>query len=115
MSKQTFNEKIANCIPLVDIPSWVFAGTIAGFLVTGFIICTIGTLMDLSWITFCAGLMSIAISVIVGLIAWLYWWLVPRKSGVIMPALSGAGLILALMSFFSAAMLSAELYVWFTF
>lgn len=99
----------------IDIPVVAFIGTALGFYIVGFIQTTLGALFDagegvlFSWKSITAGMICIVLSVVVLIIAYLYWTLIPKRLGVVYPAITGFGTIIALMALFSSAMLGAEI------
>ncbi len=98
-----------------DIPMLLFIGFGLGWLILGLLYMTIGAFFEAgtdeiwSWKAICSGLISIGISIIVGLIATLYWRLVPRKSGTIFPRMNGFGLIFMAIAILAGCMISVEL------
>lgn len=98
-----------------DIPMLLFIGFGLGWLVPGLLYLTIGAFCEASsdeiwsWRAICSGLISIGISIIVGLIATIYWRLVPRKSGVLFPRMNGFGLIFMTIAILAGCMISIEL------
>lgn len=99
----------------MDIPVVTFIGLSAGFFVVGLIQSTIGSIFDsgeneiFSTSAILAGVLCIAISVAILGLACAYWRLIPKRFGVVYPALTGFGSILALMALLSGAMLASEL------
>ena len=100
----------------VDIPSMMFAGFAFGFLFDGVLTGTIGTLIEAFdgykewWQSLTASLGLIIISAGICGIGFLYWWLVPRKIGVLYPALTGFGCLFAFLSFLSALVIGIMFY-----
>lgn len=101
----------------VDIPSLMFAGFAFGFLFDGVFAGTIGTLIKAFdgykewWSSLVASLEVIAIGVGICGIGFLYWWFVPRRVGVLNPALTGFGALFAFLSFLSALVIGINLYM----
>lgn len=101
----------------VDIPSMMFAGFAFGFLFDGVLIGTIGTLIEAFdgykewWHSLVASLEVIAIGVGICGIGFLYWWFVPRRVGVLNPALTGFGGLFAFLSFLSAIVIGINFYM----
>jgi len=101
----------------VDIPSMMFAGFAFGFLFDGVLTGTIGTLIEAFdgykdwWRSFAASLGLIVISAGICGIGFLYWWLVPHKTGVLNPALTGFGCLFAFLSFLSALVIGVNFYM----
>lgn len=112
-SKQ--NTDLYHYLEHTDIPMLLFIGFSLGWLIVGLLYITIGAFFEAvtneiwSWKAICSGFISIGVSVIVGIIAALYWWLVPRKSGIIFPRMNGFGLILMVIAVFAGSMASIEL------
>lgn len=100
----------------IDIPSMMFAGFAFGFLFDGIFSGTIGTLGEAFngykewWHSLVASLEVIAIGVGICGIGFLYWWLVPRRVGVLNPALTGFGCLFAFLSFLSAIVIGTLFY-----
>lgn len=100
----------------IDIPSMMFAGFAFGFLFDGVLVGTIGTLVEAFerykewWHSLVASLEVIAIGVGICGIGFLYWWLVPRRVGVLNPALTGFGCLFAFLSFLSALVIGVQFY-----
>lgn len=101
----------------IDIPSMMFAGFAFGFLFDGVFLGTIGTLGEAFdgykewWHSLVASLEVIAIGVGISGIGFLYWWLVPRRVGVLNPALTGFGCLFAFLSFLSAMVIGIIFYM----
>ncbi len=100
----------------IDIPSMMFAGFAFGFLFGGMLLGTIGSLVEAFdgykewWHSLVASLEVIAIGVGICGIGFLYWWLVPRRVGVLNPALTGFGCLFAFLSFLSASVIGINVY-----
>lgn len=113
MKRKSLDKIIIEQLPFVDIPLLMFIGAAAGFLIIGTLYTTLAVFAGTDYTpwtcTLLTGLMDIAISACIGGIAWIYWKLVLRKSGVVLPALSGFGLILGLVSLLSAITLGAQI------
>lgn len=115
MRKKSLDQRIMEYLPFIDMPLLMLIGAAAGFLLMGTIMSAFAVFAGSDhtpwtrWLL--AGLINIGLSVCVDGIAWIYWKLVLRKSGVIWPELSGFGLLLALMSLFSAAILGAQIII----
>lgn len=102
------NEKILDKIPeTIDTPLIVMTGAIFGALVAAVVSGTIGALAEapegsvwdwksLVWSGACFGI-ALAITAI----AHIYWKLVPKRNGVMLPALNGFALLPALCAFMS--------------
>lgn len=96
-----------------DIPMLMLIGWGVGFLIIGILWVFLGTFMEAgdgeiwSFKAFFSGILVIGISVCVGLIAKIYWHFSQRKSGTLYPKLNGFGLILAIISAFSGAILGS--------
>ena len=100
-----------------DLPTLMFAGFAFGFLFNGILVGTIGTLIEAFdgykewWRSLVASLGVIAIGVGICGIGFLYWWLIPRTTGVLYPALTGFGCLFAFLSFLSALVISICFYM----
>ena len=98
-----------------DIPMLLFIGFSLGWLILGLLYITIGAFFEAgadeiwSWKAMFSGLMSIGVSIIISIVAVLYWQLVPKKSGAIFPRMNGFGLILMTIAIFAGSTASAEL------
>lgn len=114
--KNNKDDKRELAIP--DIPTFAFIGFSLGFLLVGVIYATFSGLYEagdghiFSWTAILSGLASIGLCVTVAAIGLLYWWLVPRKYGIIYPAQSGFGLLVALLSFASSVLIASEFTTW---
>ena len=100
-----------------DMPTFAFIGFSIAFLLCGFLYTTLGGLINagsgeiFSPNSLLAGLTSIGISIAIAGIGALYWWLIPRKYGIILPAWNGFGFLIAALAFASGVLISAELVV----
>lgn len=114
--KNNKDDKRELAIP--DIPTFAFIGFSLGFLLTGVLYATFVGLFDaddghiFSWTAILSGLASIGVCVMVAALGLLYWWLIPRKYGLIYPAKSGFGLLVAFLSFTSSALIASEFVTW---
>lgn len=113
------NNKECGCeLAIPDIPTFAFIGFSLGFLFVGVIYATFSGLYDadegqiFSWVAILSGLACIGLCAIVATVGLLYWWLVPRKYGIIYPAQSGFGLLVALLSFASSVLIASEFVLW---
>ena len=101
---------------LVDTPTLVMIGASLGFLIVGVILTTLGALIDAEegslwhWPTLFAGFANIALSSLVALIGFIYWKLILKRKGQLFPRLLGFGLLPALMSLLSAALIGIDIY-----
>lgn len=106
-------------LAIPDIPTFAFMGFSLGFLLVGVIDATFSGLLDanedeiFSWASILSGLASIGLCIVVAVLGLLYWWLVPRRYGVIYPAKSGYGLLVAFLSFTSSILIASEFVTWF--
>ncbi len=102
--------------PAIDVPSIMFACFAFGFLFDGMLLGTIGSLVEAFdgykewWHSLVASLEVIAIGVGICGIGFLYWWLVPRRVGVLNTALTGFGCLFAFLSFLSASVIGINVY-----
>jgi hypothetical protein len=114
MNKQD-KEKKTKKFALTDIPTMVFAGATLGFLASGVLVGTVGLISESAdhkawqWSMIWEGIIYIGIGAAINAIAALYWWLVPRKSGVLKPALNGFGILLGVLAFLSAGIVAIKL------
>ncbi len=94
-----------------DIPMLMLIGLGIGFLITGIMWTTLGVFIEAgdneiwSFKALFAGLLVIGISVLIGLIAKIYWLFSQRKSGILYPRLNGFGVLLAIIAAFSGCIL----------
>lgn len=101
-----------------DIPLLALGGLALGFLIPGIIYMTLGALIESGKNQICnmkslmAGASSVLLSVLIIGIMVLYWRFVLTKKGVLYPSLTGFGFLAAVLSMFSAVMLSSELCAW---
>lgn len=106
-------------LAIPDIPTFAFLGFSLGFLLVGVIDATFSGLLDanegdiFSWTAILSGLASIGLCVLVAALGVLYWWLIPRRYGVIYPSKSGYGLLVAFLSFISSILIASEFVTWF--
>ena len=113
-SKRNISQYLSQC----DIPLITFGGLALGFLIPGLIYMTLGAVFESDKNQICnmksllAGSCSVLISVLIIGIMVLYWKLILTKRGILYPSLTGFGLLTAVLSLFSAALLSAELCAW---
>lgn len=100
------------------MPTLALSGAAIGFLLMGVIYMTLGALIEAPqghiWDTkqLTLGVISIGISIVIIAGVFIYWNLVVKKKGIIMPPLIGVGLIFAILGFISAVMLAVELIRW---
>lgn len=105
-------------LAIPDIPTFAFIGFSLGFLLVGVVYATFSGLYDaddghiFSWTAILSGLASIGVCVMVAALGLLYWWLIPRKYGLIYPAKSGFGLLVAFLSFTSSVLIASEFVTW---
>lgn len=106
-------------LAIPDIPTFAFLGFSLGFLLVGVIDATFSGLLDandgdiFSWTAILSGLASIGLCILVAAMGMLYWWLVPRRYGIIYPAKAGYGLLVAFLSFISSILIASEFVTWF--
>lgn len=100
---------------MIDKPIMALSGAVIGFLLTGVIYMIFGGLMDApegqiwNWDALLGGLICIGISIGITVFIFIYWNLIVKKKGVVVPMLIGLGWIFAIFGFCSAVLLSAEL------
>ncbi len=117
MKKRTWKQAI-NSLECADLPMLLLIGMSLGFFVVGLTYLTIGILEEysdgtmLGWRSILAGSASVGISTVIAGIVKLYWWLIPRKSGVIFPRINGFGVIGLVLAMFSGAMIGVELVLY---
>lgn len=101
-----------------DTPTLMFIGAAIAPLVVSICIIFVSTFEDAEgWFIWSPSALltvfsCIILSLIIGVIASIYWWLVPRRLGAIYPRLLGFSLFFAFLSFCSMALMSVELHTW---
>lgn len=104
--------KLYSYLENADMPMLVFIGLGLGFLMSGGLFLTLFALIEAgegeiwSLTALLSGLVAVCMSAVVGLVAALYWWTVPRRSGAMCPRLNGFGLILMALSCVGGTMAS---------
>lgn len=130
---------LMDCLRYSDIPTLLFIGNSFGFLFVGVMSIVLGTfgnsmetdpwlwsvkipflglkleLFSWSLKAFLLGIFVIVISIAIGLIAALYWKLVPRKSGIIAPETNVFGLFGLIIAMLSGAMAGYEIIDFFLY
>lgn len=115
---------LMDCLRYSDIPTLLFIGNSFGFLLVGVMFIVVGTfegfleaegLFSWSLKAFLLGVFVIVISIAIGLIAALYWKLVPRKSGIIAPETNLVGLFGLIIAMLSGAMAGYEIIDFFLY
>ncbi len=113
--KETKRHLIVKSLLYSDLPMLCFVGMGLAFLLIGVFFLTIEAFCDfiweytVSWKDILAGIVGVGLSLCMGGIAALYWWLVPRKSGVLFPSMNGFGFVIVVASMFSAVLIYVEL------
>lgn len=103
--------KLRRAVDDADIPMMMLLGWGIGFLITGILWITLGVFIEAdeneiwSFKALFAGLLVIGISVLIGLIAKIYWLFSQRKSGTLYQRLNGFGVLLAIIAAFSGCAL----------
>lgn len=109
--KKELEAKIKRQMAFVDIPTAVFSGTALGLYLDGVVI-GLGVFSFSSdrWEVLMPAFGLVMAGLIVTAIGFGYWWLVPRKSGVLWPSLSGFAPLIAFLSFLSACVVGINIY-----
>ncbi len=103
---------------IFDIPSIAMGGYALAFMFIGIIELSLGSFFESKEGSIChipslvGGATCVIVSLlIIGLIA-LYWKIIVQKRGIVFPALSGFGFLIAIVTVFSGCLVASELYVW---
>ena len=96
-----------------DIPLLLLFGFGLAFLLTGLSSIIQGSLFscrDEIWTldAILSGLMSVGISILIGVIAMLYWWLTPRTNPILVPKMKLFSILFLVLSFLSGSIISIE-------
>ncbi len=103
---------------LCDLPLMALGGAFLGSMVMGMSNMTLGAFFEsesgsiCNYSTLISGIGGTLLSLAILGVMTLYYILIVKKKGVLFPSLNGFGLLMALMTFYSGAMLTVELMFW---